>query len=891
MMATAIPETTEQQLPEPLRYWEPWEPASDGLEAGMRDLARYVALDALGDVKWGEHDVTAEDAAYHVAGEHAMMVRLYERLAREPIDFWRDPWLPYVAVRNIRQRIRHPWLLVHGQQGTCLDFATTYATMCLDASIAPLLALTLEREEDGGGHAFVVLTPGRSANPPEHVALDGRAPGFAPTHVDGVAVLATWHDFEAALSNGSMLPVDFDREIGEVAPSFADASERCRQHLRAARDEGDQLWLVDVAWLQSQQKVAPLAPPATRAPIRRYIRGGRPTFHRYESHADVVAELERRDGTVVLQGGSGTGKSSVARELAFRAQFGAGWFLNASEPQALINSLSQAELSSRADDLRVKEHVDREGFAEQARQRLLEADDDWVVVLDNADGDPAKLSRWLPRPNPKRSAGVRQLVLVTTTNPTWTDLYDFPVLELGPVDDAEAVRHLPGPELSDLAAGRPLLFDAYSRLAATTNWDGARIAAAYSAGSAASVDLGAAVLWAAAVGVLEDEPDALTAAACVAYLPPDGQPVEVLESLLGNRGAAQRLSELGLVDVDWSVGSLRMHRLVGAAVRTDLQQHKPASCDDVVQRFTCDAQAYALLDDYGDLATITHIEDWMEQLDGRTAEASHRLGIAMHGVALLLELHGHTRRSDTRYRKADRHLEGDTPRLARGLHGRARTINQHHAKDPLQLRQALQWAREAERMMADIDPVAAAASLAMQGLLLQKLADEPREDETTIGLLEEALRILKAAHARLEAHLADSDDAALVRLDPELARRHFNLAGIRIRLAREQPVDAKTHLDAAWEVYTSVDETRREIYRRDVHPHIAACVIGRAYVDYFRALLLPATRIQRTRWLRRATSATVAALEMRQMQEGSVDLDEVTKCVHFLVKVVVARDL
>ncbi|HTA98164.1 MAG TPA: ATP-binding protein [Solirubrobacteraceae bacterium] len=883
--------TAESQPSEPQRYWDPWEPPSEYLEAGLRELARYVAPEALSDVKWGSDGAHAVDVANGAAGERAMIVRLYDRLAREPIDFWLDPWLPDAGGRNSRQRIRHPWLLVHGRQGTCLDFATTYAAMCLEASIAPLLALTLEEQGDRG-HALVLLTPARSANPLKPIGSDGLASGFTQTDADGVVRLASWDDFETALAEDTMLPVDFARVVGEEGPPFAVAVERGREHLRQARLARDALWLVDVAWLQSNQRVVPFDPPVTRAPIRRYIPGGRAQFDRYESHSGIVADLERYNGTVVLHGDAGTGKSTIARELAFGAQFGAAWFLNASEPQALINSLSQADLSSRTDDLRVEEQIDREGFAEQARQRLLEADDDWVVVLDNADGDPARLSRWLPYPNPKRSEGVRQLVLVTTTNPTWRDVYDFPVLELEPVDDDEAAQHLPGSELIELAAGRPLLFDAFRRLAVRTGWDGARIAACAS-GEADGADLGAAKLWAAATEALEDERDALTAAACVAYLPPDGQPLEVLDALLadtGARGAVQRLSDLGLVDIDAEIGSLRMHRLVGAAARADLQRREPETCDEVVQRIACEHYAYALLDDHGDLATITQLEDWLGQLDGRTVEWSHRLGVAMHGIALLLELHGHTRRSDTRYRKADRHLEGDTQRLARGMHGRARTINQHHANDPIQLRQALEWAREAETMMAASDRVAAASSLAMQGLLLQKLADFPRQNETTIALLQEALGVLKDAHARLKAHFAESGDPELGRLDPELARRYFNLAGIRIRLARELPAEAKEHLDAAWDVYTAVGEARRAIYHRDVHPHIAACVIGCAYVDYFRALLLPATRVERTRWLRQATSATLAALEMREAQEGSLDLDEVTKCVRFLVKVAVARD-
>src|SRR5207247_664398 len=108
----------------------------------------------------------------------------------------------------------------------------------------------------------------------------------------------------------------------------------------------------------------------------------------------------RAHGTVVLHGDSGTGKSTIARQVAFDAQFGAAWFLTASDRQALINSLEQAEraeLGAGGDSI---EHTDRLGYALNALTRLGRADDEWVVVLDNADGDPGELMTWLPQPNP-----------------------------------------------------------------------------------------------------------------------------------------------------------------------------------------------------------------------------------------------------------------------------------------------------------------------------------------------------------------------------------------------------------------------------------------------------------------------------------------------------------
>lgn len=880
---------------EPPRYWETWEPSTSDLPAGLRELARYVSPEALNDVRWDD-DLDPHRLVADREHRRPMAALLYERLARRPVAFWGDPWVPDAT----GQRIRHPWLLVNGQQqGTCLDFATTYAAMCLDSSIPPLIVLTLG--QDGRGHAFVLLTPGRDPHPAVPVGEEGLAPGFDATSADGVLELGadSWRRLEAGLRTNALLPIDFARLAKEPVPELDVAAERAREHVCSAREAGDAVYLVDVAWLHEGGGVAPFHPPTGQAPIQRYVPGGRSPFEPYAGQRTILDELDGQSGTVVLHGESGTGKSTVARHLAFRTQFGAAWFLNASEPQALINSLCQASLAEDDPGLPVEDLVDREGFAEQARQRLLEAESDWLVVIDNADGDPAKLERWLPRPNPDRPKGVRQLVLVTTTNAAWSNLYDYPVNRLERVDEEEAAGQLPGPELVDLAGGLPLLFDSFGRLAAATGWNGARIAARGEErddGESREVHAGAATLWVAAAEAIGADSEILAAAAAAAYLPPDDQPLAVhrAEPADGDSDrTTRRLAELGLVDVDSEAESLRMHRLVGAAIRDDLQRREPSVCDKVAQRIASDEEAvesYELLDDHGDLGTIENLESWLETINRRTKEADALLGVAMHGVAQLLELHGHTHRSGECFKRAERHVADDEKRRARGLHGQARTVNQHYRGDRVRLREALGWAGEAKALRERSDPPAFAASLAMEGLLEQKLADFSGDGETTSKLLQKALGTLEQAYDLLREQLEEKHGPARLRLDPELARRYFNLAGINVRLAQARPEEAKKHLDEAWKVYTFVEERRREIYSRSaIHPHVAACVIGRAYVHYFRAIFVPAGKEARTRLLRQATEATNDALKMRQAQEGSLDGAEVRKCVDFLLKVTVER--
>ncbi|HEX4345448.1 MAG TPA: ATP-binding protein [Solirubrobacteraceae bacterium] len=903
--------------PERVRHWTPWLLPDDlggsnstnpELELSLTELARYVAPEALGDVRWAdvpnaEAPVANAPLATAQAKDAAMVVRLYERLARQPVAFWREPWLPGQA----GQRIRHPWLLVHGRAGTCLDFATTYAAMCLDATLPPLLAMTWGRAT--GQHVFVIATPGRKMRYLDPPAADAKerfdeleplvtsefgqrvgdfGPGFGESAEKGVVRLEDWDAFENALQTGAMLAVDFDRGPDEPGVPFDEAGHRARAHLATVRARGAGLWLVDVAWLQ-HRGYPPLPPPQTRAPISRFIPGGRASFDAYKSRKAIVKELRDMSGTVVLFGASGTGKSTIAREIAFGAQFGAAWFLTASETQALINSLDQAEGDELGRRIDPSAHVDRKGFATNGRIRLARAEDEWVVVVDNADGDPDDLLPWLPSPNPNKPDDVRQLVLITTTNSAWRDLrFDFRVLE--PVASEEAVKHLPGPELEPMVGGRPLLFEAFNRMSAGTGWDGARIALhAPPAASVAPEQLGPATLWAAARATDGFDDATLEVAAGAAYLPPDRQPLDVAIALAPEydaRAARATLTGLGLLSVDIDGTAVRMHRLVGAAVRADLEAHEPALVQRVVTRIATTQAATKLLDTNGDLRTITHLEDWLERRDLPDSEPDEQLGRSMHGIAKLLELHGHTRRSGERYAKAERHLRGVPLLLGLGLHGRARTVNQHYAGDSTRVREALGWAREAESLLRGADAAdKAERCVAMQGLLMQKLAKLPADGETQIALLHEALEVIERADALRRARLAAVDPD-----NPELLRSWFNRAGVRIELAQAEPDRAEEHLDRAHDVYRDVELARRRIYARDEHPHIAACVIGRAYVAYFRALLVAIDRRARTTYLREATDRTIQALQTRQGEEGGTDGDEVAKVVRFLVKVALARD-
>ncbi|HEY7951701.1 MAG TPA: hypothetical protein VID70_01860 [Solirubrobacteraceae bacterium] len=784
---------------------------------------------------------------------------LFERLQQEGIDYAKEPWRA-----DGRQQIRHPRWLVEDRWGTCLDLAVTYAAMCLDAHLGPLLAVTKD-------HAFVIIVPGRLR---ETIGV----PPWSERSVEqkgergGVSEVMAAEGMRAAIESGALLAVDVVRATTRYGEGFEEAVRAGREFI----DTG--LEIIDVAFLQARG-VEPLAPPAERPSIQTYLPGGQGELSPTDPQAAALQSLREATGTVVLLAPQGQGKSTVARRLVGEAPFGAGWFLNASEPQALIGSLADADRAEHNADAAGLGSPDRRGFYERARAHLNEVEGRWIVVLDNADGDPGKLTPLLPSP------GDGQLLLVTSTNREWEHVPGVRVRRLQAIDDESVVSTLGDGALVGLVAGRALLLYAFRALMDSTGLSAGEIAScAPEVGEVDEPARGPRALWGALRARLGQSE--LRVCLQMAYLPPDQQPVEVLAGLAP--GAAEltgRLAAQGLITRE--AQSVRMHRLLGAAVRADLALSEPDMEREVVLELATDAGALATLDRYGDLETLIRLDDRLAAIDELIDESIEgpdaRLGEALHAVAGLLELAGHTRRSGETYLRAERHLAGRPDLRADVLHSRARTVNQHHAKDEPLLREALGWAEEAERMLLETPgrEESSYRCLAMQGLLRQKLAAFPGEGETTLGLLQQALAVIEEAH--------ELRVAALDPMDPELARSEFNLAGIRVNLAQREPEQARRHLDDADRVYAAVAERREKIYGRKVHPHIAACIIGRGYVDYYRALLLPASPTMRTRWLRGASDHAGEALSQRQALDGSLDLDESKKALRFLTKVMLVR--
>ena|GEM_PF-533309 len=861
-------DSAEQASSPPVSLWPVWR-----FDSGYAELARYVTPEAITLDFDFRVPLTEEEAARSEAELDLLRAeRLYRQLAAREIRYEEDPWASEEGV----QQIRHPWWLFAERLGNCLDISLAYAGLCMAARTGVLLAVT----ED---HAFVVLTPERLHLEGARDALYELA-GFDSASDRGSAsdpgVLAgTGAALEAAIAESRVVAVDV---VGATTEGF-DFSEATtgRPWLSNSSEEHgeEKVWLVDVPHLQTKDRYAERPHPVSFRPsIRQRIPSGG-EFREFATHAEVLAELRDEDGMHVLIGESGRGKSTIARHLAENARDGAAWFLDASDRKALCNSLAEAMFAerSRSGLESLDDASERKTMWETAKAHLRETNLPWLVVLDNANGDPGTLRDLLPDPKPG------QMLLVTTTNPQWAEAPGFTAHPLKEVGVGDLGRFGQG-EIADLIEGRPLLLEAFERLAEHSRWDGESVP---TPGSGLRAELrGPDAFW----SLLREEGElgdtASRTASFAAYLPANGQPVEVLERLVPGAGQAlDRLVEAGLLVRDRNAGEVRMHRLFGEAIRRDLENRRPELCDEISLAAMRDEAARVALDQKGDPETIARLDRRLAALDAGMEEPDFEFGVVLQNAAELLELHGSTRLSGKTYARAERHVKGDARRLADCLQGRARTVNQHHTDERVMLEDAIEWAQRAHSLLlneASATPAAAARCYAMQGLLMKALANLPVPGKSKSELLHEALDVLEEANDQRQ----ESDEIG----EPEKQRSKFNLAGIKIPLAQQERDRAEEYLDEAHEIYEQVGDARRLFYGRMNHPHIAACENGLALVGYYRAMLLPASRQRQSQWLRDATKHATQALHEREIIDGSIDVEEAPKSAALLAKIALARN-
>jgi hypothetical protein len=851
--------------------WDAWNAA-----AGYARLAEYVAVtDAVDDL-----DLLVgigKGRGGKAEAPRARAAKLYRLLQKKQVSYaWEKRFVPATT-----QQVRPPQELVETQLGTCLDFATTYATMCTASHVNVMLA-------EVTGHAFVVLTPRRDARridePFRLAGFEARVEKGVP---DGTVLEGTVADLNKAVRAGHLIAVDVT-EAQKGGTNFAAAAEF---DPTKPGPNGEPGWpasapviLVDAPRLQATKSVMPLPRPDARA-IRRYLPNNGVGFRAYESDKAFIGRVGGLTKPVVVHGRPGQGKSMIARHLVEAQKSGSAWFLDASSPQALSKSLAAARFNEARGVVEGLDAIDREGRAYLALGRLDKAEGGWLVVLDNADGDPGKLRKLLPMADPK---GGRQVV-VTTTNDEWKEVPGFRWLPLPNVKPADLAEF--GPESRKLIGGRRLMLEAFRSLIEATKVTPEEIAAHAPPASRAEDDKkrreedelrGPIAFWEALQQSKGFEEPVLRVCAFAAYLPPDNQPIALLRRLAGAgvKAAFEPLEARGLLIRDPENDTVRIHRLFGAAIRRYLAGSRPDLRDEVVLALATDAKARRVFDLYADFDTVSELDKRLTEIDDPDA-VDERLGFADLGVARMLEGMGRTKESGETFARAQRHLVDHSAEVAECLVGRARPINQYKKEKPKLLREALGWAREAQELYLGAGEKAQAfRALAMQGLLTRALSKYP-EGGTRADALRRALAILEEADEGRQRDRKVSPD--------DKARSRFNLAGTWLQLAQEEPDEAAAQLDESAKIYRDVLVRRQTIYPQVEHPHIAACEAGLGMVAYYRALLLEGTPQQRSNWLREATDYTYTALKQRESVDGLVDDAEALKSNTFLAKVSLAR--
>jgi hypothetical protein len=874
--------------------WPAWS-SDDGYEqlAGYVNVRTLEGLDLIAFEAEKRRLLALEERGGKVAdANHATAAELFGRLASKAYRYVNEPWST-----SERQGVRHArWIDRSG--GTCLDFALLLATMAFEAEIAPIVVLGKGRIEGGDDHAFLLLDLERRWGE-RGTASSGWSADLAGGFRSFAGKLPP--SFNDALANGRLVPVDATAATAGPSSTFEDAIERGRKELTAF----DDLVLVDVLH-QLTHGIEAFPPPHPQAsPAISRSLPSFPVFKHYASRSKLEQQLQEISGRVVLWGRQGTGKSMLAHQLAASKADGCGWFLAATDASTLVTALAHAFARENARDaVDLEDDATRKDYASSAVKALNDAPEPWVVVLDNANGDPAELAPWLPSPSRQRD----QLLIVTTTNAEWRsrpDVLDVGVTEL---DDPDVLEEIGDPRLVRLSRGRPLLANSFARLQAATEGLSTDLDALLARDDVTDAD-GPRVLWQEVHSRLDPATEAT--AWLLAWLPPDQVPVALLAELRGSHDhGVERLEQLGLVSFQGARDVVGIHRLYVAAIRETLRERHDDRLASILTVLGSKA-GLEHLDKRGDRATVVEIAYQLQE-DSAAASSTRRLAPALREAARLQELHGMVADSSRTYDELATRLEaelgippgsataGDLPPpsdlddlLADALHGRARAPYQNPTSDRETMERVLADCRRAvalkERLAESLDgderkeaKIGAARSRALVGLIQRQLARLLPEDEARAEL-EAALEVIERSADERREYLGDDS--------PEVARSVFNLGGSRIGLAqRDAPERVAHHLDHAAEAYGQALATRLRIYPRKVHPHIAACRNGLALVAYYRAILQPGLdEQQRVKSLRDATVEAERALHDREDLDGLLDGPDTTKSGALLAKILLAR--
>lgn len=397
-----------------VKGWPDWD--SDALSGddetavnqSLRNLARYANPGLLAMLGIGGGTARAPSGG---AGEtSSWSAGVARNLAKQllqarGIGYSIEPFRPGGPRGQI---IRTASELLEGQ-GTCIDFAVAVAAGCVREQ-APVYLCVLTGPRMQAAHAFLAIPP-----------LSGPRSDWRQYRLPPIRSVEADEFFEDVLGTGRC-------EIVDPTPPQPGGDSRTLIELLQEHRGTAVVHMVLVQLVVTDDNL-PYQPDRPRSLGITALLPDLPADVRdFPSRAETLRRLDAARGTVVILGDPGVGKSTLALTRAHAAAASRGWFLDATDRDSLRTSFAAAETQCtgrRLDNVQ-KENID--SLIAAARRRLAATDRPWVVVIDNADGEPKPVADLLPRPGPE------QLVIVTSTNREWESFADgvgYEVIDVG----------------------------------------------------------------------------------------------------------------------------------------------------------------------------------------------------------------------------------------------------------------------------------------------------------------------------------------------------------------------------------------------------------------------------------------------------------------------------